>query len=86
MAATALIASPSITSGADGDSPASDLSQDFDALDLELDQAWDQYCAPIYDPLSDERRRYFIERKLGYVSVAPSGVPEPESKGGDGEP
>jgi hypothetical protein len=82
MAAKAFIASPSITAGADGDSPTPDLSQDFDALDLALDQAWDQDCAPIYDGLPDERRRHFIERKLGYSVVAPRGVAEPESEGG----
>jgi Bifunctional DNA primase/polymerase, N-terminal len=65
MAAKALISSPSITSGAEGDSSAPDLSQDFDAVDSALDQAWDQFCAPIYDTLSDERRRHFIARKLG---------------------
>ncbi len=86
MAAKALIGSPSITSGADGDSPAPDLSQDFDALDSALDQAWDQYCAPIYDPMSDERRRDFVERKLGYAVVAADDVAEPGPKGDDADP
>ena len=75
MAAKALIASPSITAGLNGD------HLDLDALDSALDEAWDQHCAPIYGPLSDERQRRFIERKLGYSVVAPDGVDEPDSRG-----
>jgi hypothetical protein len=85
MAAKGLIASPSITPGADGDSPAADLSQDFDALESALDQAWDQHSAPIYDTLSDERRRHFIARKLGYVAVAADDVAEPGPKADDAD-
>jgi hypothetical protein len=83
IAATALIASPSITGGADGDDPAPDPSQDLNAAELALDQAWDQHCTPSYDRLSDERRRRFIERKLGYLVVAPGSVAESGSEGGD---
>jgi hypothetical protein len=84
IAAQALITSPSITAFvSDGDNPDPEVSQDFDALALALDQAWDQDCAPIYDGLPDERRRHFIARKLGYVVVAADGVAEPGTKGGD---
>jgi Bifunctional DNA primase/polymerase, N-terminal len=82
MAAKALIASPSITGGADGDDPTANSSKDFDALDLALDHAWDQHCAPINDRLPDVRRRRFIERKLGYVVVAPGGVDEGHAEAG----
>ena len=78
--AAALIESPTITADPSeiGDDSGPDFSQDLVALD----RSWDQHSMPIYDRLPDELRRYFIERKLGYLVVSPDSVGEGHAEAG----